>query len=63
MKMEYYLNAFAMLSLQLKEEEEHFQRALKLDKQFWEIREIKQRMRSLKSSLLTLDKWLQNFTK
>ena len=61
--MEYYRNAFAMLMLQLKEEEENFEVALTSDKQFWELTEIRQRIKSLKNSLFSLEKWLQGFNK
>jgi hypothetical protein len=52
-----------MLMLQLKEEEENFEVALTSDRQFWELTEIKQRIKSLKNSLFRLEKWLQGFNK
>jgi len=63
MKTEYYFNALNMLNLQLQEEEKNFQLALTANKKFSEIKEIKQRITSLKNSLLNLNKWLQSFHK
>jgi len=50
-----------MLRLQLQEEEKSFELALNGNKKFTEIKEIKQRITSLKNSLFNLDKWLQSF--
>ena len=61
MKKEYYHNALKMLRLQLQEEEKNFELALNGNKKFTEIKEIKQRITSLKNSLFNLDKWLQSF--
>jgi len=61
MKKEYYHNALKMLRLQLQEEEKSFELALNGNKKFAEIKEIKQRITSLKNSLFNLDKWLQSF--
>jgi len=61
MKKEYYHNALKMLNLQLQKEEKNFELALNGNKKFAEIKEIKQRITSLKSSLFNLDKWLQSF--
>ncbi len=61
MKKEYYHNALKMLRLQLQEEEKSFELAITAHKRFAEIKEIKQRITSLKNSLLNIDKWLQSF--
>jgi hypothetical protein len=61
MKKEYYHNALKMLRLQLQEEQKSFELALNGNKKFTEIKEIKQRITSLKNSLFNLDKWLQSF--
>lgn len=63
MKIEYYLNAVNMLTLQLQEEEKKFEEALTRNKQFAEIKEIKQRISSLKNSIFNLNKWLKSFHK
>jgi len=56
MKKEYYHNALKMLNLQLQKEEKNFELALNGNKKFAEIKEIKQRITSLKNSLFNLDK-------
>jgi hypothetical protein len=61
MKKEYYHNALKMLRLQLQEEEKSFELALNGNKKFTEIKEIKQRITSLKEFTVNLDKWLQSF--
>jgi hypothetical protein len=55
MKREYFLNAMRMLQSQLREEEENYQIALKSEKEFAELKQIKQRMKSIKEFLLSME--------
>ena len=62
MKMEYLYSAFKMLTSQLKEEEEKYQKALNnKQSRVWEIKEIQQRIKALRHSLLSLEKWQEAF--
>ena len=55
MREEYFLNAVRMLQSQLKEEEEHYEKALKEEREFFELKQIRQRIRSLKQSLFAME--------
>lgn len=62
MKMEYLYSAFKMLTSQLKEEEEKYQKVLtSKQNRVWEIKEIQQRIKALHHSLISLEKWQEAF--
>ena len=55
MRNEYFLNVMRMLQSQLKEEEENYEKALRNDKLFFELKEIKQRIKSIRDLLLYME--------
>jgi hypothetical protein len=55
--MEFVNKVVKMLSAQLKEEEESYEQALNSKQvEFWRLKEIQQRIKSLKQSLTSIDK-------